>query len=375
MRICKVVKEGTKKEYTYLTDFDLAVGDKVVAEFGQADTVLIVTATGEMTQDEYDGLGFPLKSIKRFATDDDMATPSLDVIVEEERLPVIKINYDKVKAALAESMAKYKNIVVTEETLSGCKATQKELAGLRTKIDRYRIDKKKELSKPITDFENQCKELVALIEQVEVPIKKGIAVFDDEKRNAKRKEAEQYILEIIEENGLTEKYARQLTVLDKYCNLTAKKSDVVEDLAGRAFALKIEQDRENELMEIIQDTINAENKRLTRKMDISEFQRLISGGATAKDIIAEIRARGDVIYEAENPVPVEPEEPEEEPEREPVKEDIPQAPTEPMATAPEPEKVYCVEYRITANLSVLKEVSAFLKHNRIPYEVIRQEEI
>ncbi len=295
----------------------------------------------------------------------------MDIRITNEQLPVIQINFGEIKANLSASMAKYKGLVVTEETLSGCKATQKDLAGLKRKIDTYRKDKKKELSKPIVAFEEQCKELISLIEQVENPIKEGISVFDDEKRAEKRRQAEEYIKEIAEESGLADKYAVRLTVIDKYCNLTAKKLDIIDDIKGRAFALKIEQDRETELMGIIQDTINAENERLARKMSLAEFQRLISGGAPAKDIIAEIRARASVIYEAEHLV--------EKIEEEFIEEVIEEITKEPMAEdltiQPEPEKVYCVEYKITASLLTLREVSEFLRLNYIPYEVIDQREV
>lgn len=299
----------------------------------------------------------------------------MDIKITKEQLPVIQINFDEIKTNLSASMAKYKNIVVTEGTLSGCKATQKDLAGLRNKIDTYRKDKKIELSKPIVAFEEQCKELIGLVEQVERPIKEGISVFDDEKRAEKRRQAEEYIKEIIEETGLTEKYSARLTVTEKYCNLTAKKLDIIDDIKGRAFALGIEQDREEELMEIIQDTIAAENEKLTRKMSLAEFHRLISGGAPTKDIIAEIRARASVIYEAEHPAKEIKEEAIEEAIAE-VTEEITKEPmVEDLTIQPEPEKVYSVGYKITANLSTLREVSEFLRLNYIPYEVIDQREV
>ena len=109
-----------------------------------------------------------------------------DIRIIEEQLPVIKINFDQLKEGLSETLKIYKNIVVTEETLPGCKQTQKELAGIRIKLDTYRKDKKKKLSKPIEAFENQRKELISLIEQAEAPIKDGIKVFDDQKREEKR---------------------------------------------------------------------------------------------------------------------------------------------------------------------------------------------
>jgi hypothetical protein len=184
----------------------------------------------------------------------------MEVKILKEQLPVIQINFDEMKIALKETLEDYKGIVVTEETLSACKTTQKELAGVRIKIDNYRKDKKKALSKPITDFENQCKELISLIEQAERPIKDGIKVFDDEKREMKRQQAVELSKEVIKEIGLNEKYASRLEILDKYCNLTAKSNEVKDDLTSRALTLKVEQDREVELIEIIKDTIASENE-------------------------------------------------------------------------------------------------------------------
>ena len=77
----------------------------------------------------------------------------MDIQVKEFQAPVIVINYETLKAELEKFLADYTGIVVTEDTLAGCKAAQKELASLRVKIDTYRKDKKKELEKPIKNFE------------------------------------------------------------------------------------------------------------------------------------------------------------------------------------------------------------------------------
>lgn len=297
----------------------------------------------------------------------------MEVKVLNEIKPVIEINFDQMKTALTETLEKYNGIVVTEETLSGCKATQKELAGVRTKIDRYRIDKKKELSKPITAFENQCKELISLIEKAERPIKDGIKVFDDKKRAEKREVAEKLIKEVAESLELREKYAKQLTVDEKYCNLTAKESDVRGDLEARAMALLSEQQREDELMEIIKDCIETENERIEAKLKFEDFQRLIDRGMPTKDILAEVRARAEQIYRAENPP-----EPVPEPEPEPMPEPEPELMPEPI-TEPEPveieESTYYANYRITGTEKQLKAISQFLRANGITYKVTDQGQI
>ena len=82
---------------------------------------------------------------------------------------------------------------------------QKELASLRIKIDTYRKDKKKSLSAPIVFFEEQCKELIALVEKAETPIKDGIKVFDDKKKDGKRDKAVSIIAEVVSRMELGEK--------------------------------------------------------------------------------------------------------------------------------------------------------------------------
>lgn len=224
----------------------------------------------------------------------------VELEITKEILPVISVNYEEVKNALENDMAKYQNIIVTEETLKGCKATQKELAGLKIKIDTYRKDKKKKFSEPIVEFENKCKDLIALVESVETPIKDGIKVFDDEKKAEKADIAQQIIDEAIKENALSEKYAIHLTVIDKYTNLTAKEGEVKDDVNQRAMTLKSEQDREEELLSIIVSTIETENKRINQKLSLSDFQRLINLGSSTSDILTDIKEKADRIYQAEN---------------------------------------------------------------------------
>ncbi len=287
-----------------------------------------------------------------------------EIKILNEVMPVIKINFEEVKTALEESLTKYENIVVTEETLSGCKVTQKELAGLRRKVDTYRKDKKKELSEPITAFENQCRELITLIEKVEQPIKDGIKVFDDEKREEKRKIAEKLITEVIESVELNEKYGARLDVSERYCNLTAKETDVKNDLEARAMALKVEQDREAELLEIIEDSIEMENERINAKMSIGDFKRLIDSNAPAKVVLAEVKQRAETIYKAENPEPVVEVE-------EVVKAELKKV----EEVVEEVEKTYFAVYRISGTLPELKGVSEYLKANGIVYKVTEQGEI
>ncbi len=287
-----------------------------------------------------------------------------ELIILNKTLPVIDINFEEVKKDLADQLEQYKNLVVTEDTLSVCKSNQKALAGLKGKVDTYRKDIKRVMSEPITAFENKCKELIALIEYAEQPLKDGIKVFDDKKREEKRNLALSIISEIIIKHGISPKYANQLTVLDKYTNLTAKESEVKEDIEQRAFILLGEQKKEIELLELIQDAIDTANKRIKRQLTLSEFQRYIDNGMSAKDVIQAINANAERIYEAENPKPVE------EPKSEPVIEVSTPAPIQPTNEhTPTADPMWFVDIRITATASKIMALKQFLLDNGIIYKV------
>ena len=157
--------------YTYKSDIDVNVGDMVLADMAGKDKILTVTEIN-VPEEKTD---FEIKTIKGLAgileidnlADEQEEVPTLEFTVKKEVLPVIQINFKEMKAALEETLTEYDGIVVTEQSLSTCKGKQRDLASLRVKIDNYRKDKKKELSRPIKAFEDQCKELISLIEKAE----------------------------------------------------------------------------------------------------------------------------------------------------------------------------------------------------------------
>lgn len=216
-------------------------------------------------------------------------------IILEKQLPVVKINFEEVKASLIAGAEKYKGLVVSEEGLKDCKATQKDLASTRIKLDNYRKEIKKEMLKPIDTFESQCKELIALVVEVENPIKEGIALFDKKKKDANREMAEKIIAEFVKEEGLIKKYADQLQVIDKYMNLTAKENEVTADIQQRGYLLLQQQNTEIETLQIINDTIVNLNKNIDAKLSIEDFQSLIDTNTSPVKIMAEINARAERI--------------------------------------------------------------------------------
>jgi hypothetical protein len=289
-----------------------------------------------------------------------------------KQLPVLNANFEDVKASLTETLNKYKGIVVTEEGLKDCKATQKELSSLRVKIDTYRKTIKKEVLVPVTEFEGACKELEALIIEVENPIKEGINVFDNLRREEKREKAQEIITKAIWDNELKPKYSNQLVILDKYLNLSGSAKAVIEDIETRAESLKIQQDAEEREIKQLADSIdmyvNTVNEDINLKLKAEDFYKYIEKGHNITSITSLIKEQHDKIKEAENPKPIE--EPKEEIKAaEPPKQEI-QVPMDLKNSAPvEKEQLYFYDLKITANFDNWKKLIELLKSGGFNYEI------
>lgn len=284
----------------------------------------------------------------------------MDIQVNKQ-LPVITINFEEVKANLIANTEKYKSLVVTEESLKDCKATQKDLAGLRNKLDGYRKDVKKEMEKPIKEFEGQCKELIGLIEEVENPIKLGIAEFDNKKKEEKKLKAQEIIANTVITLGLEKKYAEQLTVLDKYLNLSASAKSVVEDIEQRAAALKQQQNADKAKAEMIKATIettlDSVNKTIKTPLEYKDFEKYIEFGWDIARIVREINDKADLIRKAEQP-----------------KQEI-ELPADLKPKAPEVKEVkedeplFYVDVHVEHGFEQIQALSNFLKDNGYIYKV------
>lgn len=277
----------------------------------------------------------------------------MDFQIKEFQSPIIVTNYEEISKNLDEQLENYKGLVVTEETLPGCRKAQSELSSVRRKIDEYRKEKKKEAEKPIKD---------------------GMQVFTDKKKEEKRKEAAEIIEKAAKDFELEGKFKEELTVLDKYTNLSTSKKAVKEDIETRAFALKVAQDKEKDCLETIKTVLDSENNRLVAKMEISDFQHLIDSGFSTAIIIDEIKKRADRIHKQENEV--------REPETIPTQPDLPveESKSESVIETVEekerlPEQQYSATYKVIGSVEQLRSVSAFLREHGIAYTVLDQRTI
>lgn len=285
----------------------------------------------------------------------------MNSLVVNTQVPIIKTNFEEVKESLMGNLERYKGIIVTDETLKDCKATQKDLAGLRAKIDKYRKETKSTLNDPIKMFEAECKELIALIDEVEKPIKQGISSFDEKRRQEKVLSALDYLNSKIEENELNEKYKSKISIHDIKINLTNSMKSIKEEIDVKISNLKALQESELKEKALTKNTITqyieAVNEDINTKLTYSEFVTFIEEGWTVDKIMALINGQVKKIKEAEKVKEVAPVEATEQKVVEPIKAE---------------KQKFFVELKIIGDKYQIGEIKQFLESRNFEHKLINQ---
>ena len=103
-------------------------------------------------------------------------------------------NFQELKAALTNALARYQGVVYTDSMLAEAKADKKELSRLRTDIRNRRLEIKKAYLAPYEEFDAQVKELLAMVDAPLDEIKSFVSKMEDREKEAKRQEIEAYFL-------------------------------------------------------------------------------------------------------------------------------------------------------------------------------------
>lgn len=157
----------------------------------------------------------------------------INFIVEKDfSLPKrINCNFEEVKQEITAAVEKYKNIVVTEDTITESKEIVAGLNKQAQLIDTQRKAVKKEFTKPLTEFENKCKELTAIITDAASGIKAGLDVFEEQRKEKKRTAIKSYFDNIFIANELIKPdFDKIMAENDNWLNKTYDFDKVKEDI-------------------------------------------------------------------------------------------------------------------------------------------------
>lgn len=215
-------------------------------------------------------------------------TTALQVKTIELTPAVVKFNFDELASAIDMQLKKYEGLTFTDETVADCKKTITELNKAKKSLDTYRKDTKTALSVSITEFEAQCKELGKKFDEAITPLKLQHETFEDNRKFEKRKQIEPIIKELIEAEGLNEKYAAQLIIPDEYFNKSKTLTAIKKELGEKATFLGGQQDVEEANSAVIKSHVELMNAKYNKQLPDAPYLNLI--GVKSLDEIKNIIA-------------------------------------------------------------------------------------
>lgn len=182
----------------------------------------------------------------------------------------IQWNNEELKTAIAEKMEDYKNLAFTEETIREGKKDRADLNKLRTAIDNERKRVKKLCMDPYNKFEQQVKEVLALIDEpirlIDVQIKEVELAKKEEKRVEVQK-----LFEII---GFQPFVTLDMIWDEKWLNATVSLSKVEEQMKGILYKIGEDVGTIHSLPEFSFEAMEIYKKTLNLSQAIAEGQRL-----------------------------------------------------------------------------------------------------
>lgn len=161
----------------------------------------------------------------------------------------VTTNFEEVKQDLKAITEKYKGLVVTDQNQKDMEKTLREVVSLRTSIQKFEVNGKRKLRKPVDQFAEACKELLKIVNEAERPLREQLDAYE-----ARRQEGvTQVILHKYEEMaldaGIREEF-RSCDILSKWMNKTAKLKDIYEDISRLVSEQATAQKQHDDLKEL-----------------------------------------------------------------------------------------------------------------------------
>ena len=323
-----------------------------------------------------------------------------------ENTSVFRWNFDEIKTRLLAGIEKYTGLTVTDENLPEMEKTSREIASLRTQVNKFRIATKKQLNATADKFDAEVKELAAIIDQAEAPLKEQLQKYEDERVQAKETEllafawktcvsfgvSDQYyqtyqVPSKLTQRGTSDKQAKQEVVAAIEQLLATQRSD--NAILAEQARLKEEADKQRQarrtLLEVLCESRSRDAGLQTPvTVDDVERQYPLLDSIDTMDlpgiVSREINRRAEIEQAAARPAPVSvmpaP------PVMGPYPPGLNTAPTPPRTPAPPPQgpppttpaKLWDVTLKFRCTAAQANQLKPILSAQGIAYEVIKQEE-
>ena len=178
-------------------------------------------------------------------------------------------NNEELKAAIAEKVKDYKTIAYTEDSLKDMKADRGDLNKLKKAFEDERKRVKKICMEPYTKFEQQVKEITALIDEPIGLIDSQIREIDERRKSAKREEIE----ELFNTIGFQSFVKLDMIWDEKWLNATVTLPKIEEQMKSRMYQIGTDVVTISKLPEFKFEAMEVYRKTLDMNQAIQEGQR------------------------------------------------------------------------------------------------------
>lgn len=142
----------------------------------------------------------------------------------------VTTNFEDVKKNLQIITEKYIGLVVTDQNQKDMEKTLREVVFLRTSIQKFEVNGKRKLRKPVDQFADACKELLKIVNEAERPLREQLDAYEARRQESVTKVILHKYEEMALDAGIREEF-RSCDILSKWMNKTAKLKDTYEDIA------------------------------------------------------------------------------------------------------------------------------------------------
>lgn len=161
----------------------------------------------------------------------------------------ITTNFEDVKNNLQAITEKYKGLVVTDQNQKDMEKTLREVVSLRTSIQKFEVNGKRKLRKPVDQFAEACKELLKIVNEAERPLQEQLDAYEARRQEGVTKVILHKYEEMALDAGIREEF-RSCEILSKWMNKTAKLKDIYEDISRLVSEQATAQKQHDDLKEL-----------------------------------------------------------------------------------------------------------------------------
>lgn len=161
----------------------------------------------------------------------------------------VTTNFEDVKKNLQIITEKYKGLVVTDQNQKDMEKTLREVVSLRTSIQKFEVNGKRQLRRPMDQFADACKELLKIVNEAERPLREQLDAYEARRQEGVTKVILHKYEEMALDAGIREEF-RSCDILSKWMNKTAKLKDTYEDIGRLVSEQATAQKQHDDLKEL-----------------------------------------------------------------------------------------------------------------------------